>query len=144
MGKRKLLYQTQREILKDLFYGDMDEESVFKKHGIMRSTLNRWLEDEVFAEQFRQHIKGLVRKNELLVAKSAGSAAEQLVKLTKCEKSEVARKACVDIIAMARRLSEAGISEKEPKKTAERQAGQLPATKASRILAVLAEKEGRK
>ena len=88
MGKRKQLSQRQLEVLNDLFGSDLDEQKVLAKHGLRRSTYNRWLADEVFGERWRHQVNALGRQSELLMAKSSCIAAKRLVELLECARSE--------------------------------------------------------
>ena len=48
------LSRRQLIILDDLFNSDLDEQGVFDKHKVRRSTYERWLAEELFAERFNQ------------------------------------------------------------------------------------------
>lgn len=134
MGKRKHLGQRQLEVLKDLFGGDLDEQKVLAKHGVRRSTYNRWLADEVFGERWRHQVNALGRESELLLAKSSRTAAQRLVKLLKCKSGEIARKACLDIMRMPKELLSS-----EERGSEARESVTVPYPEASRVWAVLAE-----
>jgi len=134
MGKRKQLSQRQLDVLKDLFGSDLDEQKVLAKHGVRRSTYNRWLADEVFGERWRHHVNALGRQGELLMAKSSCTAAERLVELLECASGETARKACLDIMRMPKEL----LSSEEDGSEA-RESVTVPYPEASRVWAVLAE-----
>lgn len=147
MGKRKYLNQKQLAVLEDLFNSELDEQGVLDKHKVRRSTYDRWLADKLFSEYFRQHVNGLKRRSELLMAKYGCLAASKLVELTESEKPETARKACLDIIGTLRANSTASPEVSETsKEQVERFDGggaeRLSPDKASRLLAALAEEKG--
>ena len=100
MAKRKYLSQRQLTVLDDLLNSDLDEQVVLDKHKVRRSTYDRWLEDKLFAERFKQYVNGLKRRSELLLAKYSCLAAAKLVQLTESKNQETARKACLDIISL--------------------------------------------
>jgi hypothetical protein len=106
MGKRRYLTARQLTVLDDLFNSDLDEQGVLDKHKVRRSTYERWLADELFAERVKQYVNGLKRRGELLMAKYSCLAAAKLVELTTSEKAETARKACLDIISQPKIATE--------------------------------------
>jgi hypothetical protein len=98
MAKRRYLNQKQLTVLDDLFNSHLDEQEVLDKHKVRRSTYERWLADELFAEWLKRYVNGLRRRSELLMAKYSHLAAAKLVELTASDKAETARRACLDII----------------------------------------------
>lgn len=141
MAKRKYLSQRQLTVLDDLFNSDLDEQAVLDKHKIRRSTYDRWLEDKLFAERFKQYVNGLKRRSELLMAKYSCLAAAKLVQLTASKKEETARKACLDIISPPAFAAKKTQASTEPQSSPDKQAQQLPPGTASRLLAALAEEK---
>jgi hypothetical protein len=133
MGKRKHLCQRQLDVLRDLFESDLDEQKVLAKHGVRRSTYNRWLAEEVFGQRWRHQVNALGRESELLLAKSSRTAAQRLVKLLKCKSGETARKTCLDIMRTPKELlsSEEGGSEVRARVT-------VPYSESSKVWAALA------
>ena len=138
MAKRKYLSQKQLTLLDDLFRGDLDEHAVLDKHKVRRSTYDRWLADELFAERFKQYVNGLKRQSELLMAKYSCLAAAKLVELTASDKAETARKACLDIISAPESAFQKTKQPDKTKKDSDKQAEQLSDETASRLLAALA------
>ena len=141
MAGRKYLNQKQLAILEDLFNSELDEQAVLEKHGVRRSTYDRWLSEDVFVERFKQHLAGLERRSELLMAKYSYLAAAKLVELTASGKEETARRACLDIMAMPRKI----LAKTEPADNSKlgeavQVSGLSPAT-AGRLLAALAEEK---
>jgi hypothetical protein len=138
MARRKYLSRKQLTVLDDLFNSDLDEQGVLYKHKVRRSTYERWLADELFAERFKRYVNGLQRRSELLMAKYSCLAAAKLVELTTSDKAETARKACLDIIICQPKIAaEAEKVEKDSNKQAELLSG----TTASRLLAAMAEEK---
>ena len=144
MGRRKRLTQKQLTVLDDLFNSDLDEQVVLDKHKVRRSTYDRWLEDKLFAEQFKQYVNGLKRQGELLLAKYSCLAAAKLVQLTESKNQETARKACLDIMSVPKVVDKETQASTEPQSNPEKQAQQLPPQTASKLLAALAEEKGGK
>jgi len=143
MTRRKYLSQRQLAILDDLFNSDLDEQAVLDKHKVRRNTYDRWLEDKLFAERFKQYVNGLKRRSELLMAKYSCLAAAKLVELTASGKDEPARKACLDIISFPKIGPQKTEQSDKGKKDSDKQAEQLPEATASRLLAALAEEKSR-
>ena len=141
MTRRKQLSQKQLAILDDLFNSDFDEQAVLDKHKVRRSTYDRWLEDKLFSERFKQYVNGLQRRSELLMAKYSCLAAAKLVELTASGKDETARKACLDIISLPKIAAKKTEQSDEGKKDSDKQAERLSEVTASRLLAALAEEK---
>ena len=139
MGRRKYLTQKQLAVLDDLFNSELDEQVVLKKHGLRRGTYEKGLEDETFGAWFRRYVNVLTRRSELLLAKSSCDAAKKLVELTKKGKGETARRACMDIMTMPKRISEHLESAEAPASGEGKEIPRLSARTASKLLAVLAE-----
>ena len=144
MGRRKCLTQKQLTVLDDLFNSDLDEQVVLDKHKVRRSTYDRWLEDKLFAERFKQYVNGLKRRSELLLAKYSCLAAAKLVQLTESENQETARKACLDIMSVPKVVGKETKASTDPQSIVDKQAQQLLPQTASRLLAALAEEKGGK
>ncbi len=105
--KRKDLSEKKWAVLEDLFYSDLDENAVLKKHNVSRTTYERWLRQKLFSRQFQQYSASLARRTALAVAKAETEVAVRLVELTRCQKEESARKACQQVLAIANRFFEA-------------------------------------
>ena len=142
MAKRKYLSQRQLTVLGDLFNSDLDEQAVLDKHKIRRSTYDRWLEDKLFAERFKQYVNGLKRRSELLMAKYSCLAAAKLVELTASGKEETARKACLDIMSVPKVVGKETKASTDPQSVVDRRAEQISDATANRLLAALAEEKG--
>lgn len=141
MTRRKYLSQRQLAILDDLFNSDIDEQAVLDKHKVRRNTYDRWLEDKLFAERFKQYVNGLKRRSELLMAKYSCLAAAKLVELTASDNAETARKACLDIISQPKNAADRVEQSDQAKKDSSQQVEQLSDATASKLLAALAEEK---
>jgi len=104
--KRKDLSEKKWAVLQDLFYSELDEIAVLKKHNVSRTTYERWLRQKLFSRQFRQYSASLARRTALAVAKAETEVAVRLVEITRCQKEESARKACQQVLAIANRFFE--------------------------------------
>lgn len=139
MARRRYLSQKQLAVLDDLFTSDLDEQAILDKHKVRWSTYERWLADKLFVERFKRYVNGLKRRSELLMAKYSCLAAAKLVELTASDKAETARRACLDIISVPKIAANKDEQPDKTQKDGDRQAEQLPAETASKILAALAE-----
>jgi len=142
MAGRKYLSQKQLAVLDDLFGSELDEQAVLDKHKVHRSTYDRWLADEVFAERFKQYVNGLKRRSELLMAQYSQLAVTKLVELTASDKAETARKACLDIISVPKIANSRDKQTDKAPKESSQQVEQLSDATASKLLAALAEEKG--
>jgi hypothetical protein len=94
--------KKQSAVIEDLFAGELGEQAVLDKHGVSRELYHQWLADERFIRLLEERIASAYRESELILASYAPVAASKLAELTDCEKEETARRACLDIISMAR------------------------------------------
>jgi len=138
MAKRKQLSKRQLAVIKDMFSGELDEQSVLDKHKVSRNVYNKWLADECFAEQFSERIASAHRQSAALIAKYAPLAAAKLVQLTESENQETARKACLDIISRPALAAKRTEQSSETQAANTQQAQQLPPQTVSKLLAALA------
>ena len=137
MVKAKRLSRKQLALTEDLYSGKLNEQQLLDKHKLGRRLYRKWLADSQINEELGRRIAGAYRQSTFVLARNACEVAETLVKLTKCEKEETARKACLDIITMNRSTALAA-----PKVTSDHKAeesAQISPQAASRILAILAE-----
>jgi hypothetical protein len=105
--RRKDLTEKKWAVLQDLFYSELDEIAVLKKHDVNRTTYERWLRQKLFSRQFRQYSASLARRTALAVAKAETEVAVRLVEITRSQKEESARKACQQVLSIANRFFEA-------------------------------------
>jgi hypothetical protein len=109
MKKKKKLSKRQLDVLADLFDGQLTEREVLDKYKVGRNLFSRWISDETFVEQFDMRIAAAYRCSAAAIANRAKLAVDKLIELTKSQKTETARRACLDIIEMSRR--QAGLDE---------------------------------
>ncbi len=142
MSKQNRLSQRQLDVIEDLFAAELDEQAVLEKHRVNPRLYEKWQADDAFIEQFQRRIAAAYRRSAALLARSAPKAAAKLVQLTQCEKEEIARKACLDIISMHAEWAGGDGQPTEDNRRASPDPVQgfaLPDQTASKILALLAE-----
>ncbi|MGD0597691.1 MAG: hypothetical protein ABSA64_09270 [Sedimentisphaerales bacterium] len=137
MSNNNKITKKQRDVIDDLFAGELEEQQVFEKHRINKRLYDKWLTEENFAGEFDRRIKSAHRHGELIIARFANVAAAKLVQLTESENQETSRKACLDVINYLRQKAEP-VPDDQPE--AEK-LPDLPPELASRLLAVLAANE---
>ncbi len=141
MSESKRLTKRQAAVIEDLFAGDLEERAILEKHQVKPQEYERWLANERFAGQLERRIAAALRRGRMILARNASNAATRLTELTRCDKGETARKACLDILG----LQDAGLS--SPESTGSARSPALPAPcrlspeVASRLLAALAQDE---
>ncbi len=136
MSQRKRLTRRQLAAIEDLFAGEMTEREVLEKHNISAPLYDRWLNDEAFRECFERRVARAYREARLVLARHAPKAAKTLIDLTKCQKEETARRACLDIVAPP---TAPGVSGTPHKDTGPDPIAELPPETATRLLAALAD-----
>lgn len=139
MAKAKRLSKKQLALTEDLYSGKLNEQQLLDKHKLGRWLYRKWLADRQFNKELDQRIVEAHRQSTFVLARNACEVAETLVKLTKCEKEETARKACLDIITMNRSTVLAGYNTTSDDKVKE--PAPISPQAASRILAILAEEK---
>jgi hypothetical protein len=107
--KKKKLSKRQLDVLADLFDGQLTERQILDKYKVGRNLFSRWLSDEAFAGQFDMHIAAAYRCSAAVIANRAKFAVDKLIELTASQKTETARRACLDVIALSRK--QAGLDE---------------------------------
>lgn len=105
MTNAKALSARQFALIEDLFEGKQ-EQIILEKHNLSRKLYNKWLADKAFNDQLDWRVAWEYRRSEFMLARKAREAVSNLIKLTDCQTTETARKACLDIITMrANRLT---------------------------------------
>ena len=100
-NKKKQLNKRQLAVVDDLFAGKMTESEILEKHNLSISMLRKWLASDNFNDELTRRTEAARRQSEMIIARFAPAAAAELVALTECEKEDVRRKACLDIITAA-------------------------------------------
>jgi hypothetical protein len=103
------LTSKQLAVIDEMFAGETDIDAVLTRHNVSRRQHNKWLADENFKAEFTRRIEWLNLQSQAMIARYASLAAAKLVALTDCEKEDVRRKACLDIISLPK-LSEKNAS----------------------------------
>ncbi len=140
MYKSPQFIKKQLAVIEDLFTSELDEAEILRKHGVKPALYRKWLADEQFKEFCERRLAQAYHSSRVLLARNAYAAAERLIELTKCDQSETARKACLDIIAAQNPSTLNRVSPPNPQTTTETVSlASLSPEIAGRILAVLAE-----
>jgi hypothetical protein len=134
MPDLKPLTKKQRDIIDDLFAGELEEQQIFEKHRINKRVYDKWLAEDNFADEFDRRVKSAHRRGELIIARFVNVAAAKLVQLTESENQETSRKACLDVINYLRQKAE---PDPEGQPEADK-LPDLPPELASRLLSALA------
>jgi len=100
-NKKKRVSKRQLAVIDDLFAGKMTESEILEKHNLSISVFRKWLASDNFIAELAQRTEAARRQSEMIIARFAPAAAAELVALTECEKEDVRRKACLDIITAA-------------------------------------------
>jgi len=140
MQRSKPLTKRQLTVIEEMFAGNLDEPEVLKKHRVTPALYNRWLTDERFTQAFEQRMARAYRAGHIFLARHSTEAANKLAKLAACEKEEIARRACLDIINM-HQCPVPRVPTNAAPNTGESPEATLPPETVSRILAALAEPE---
>ena len=131
----------QLVVLDDLFNSELDEQGVLDKHKVRRNTYERWLTDELFAERYNRYVNHIRRRSELLMAKYSCLAAAKLVELVASDKSETARRACLDIINQTRGAGSTHSADSPQAAESKQSNVAFSPETASKLLAVMAEEK---
>jgi len=133
-AKDKRTVERQLAVIADFFAGDLSQAAILTKHRVSTATYRAWQFDTGFTEEVERRIASAHRESAAIIAWVAATAALRLIKLTKSPKEDIARKACLDIIAMGRRTIAAP---RPPQETGDQQPPPFPGTwplKCSRCL----------
>ena len=144
MERKRCLSQKQLDVLDDLFNSELDEQGVLDKHRVRRSTYEKWVTDELFAERFERYADSARRRGELLLARYSYLAAAKLVELTAKGRGETVRRACLNIICQSKVSAEREKARKGGASVEAEGGGEeeeLSPETASRLLAALAEEK---
>ena len=135
--------KRQLAVIDDLFDGKMDEQEILEKHNLSISVFRKWLSSDNFIAELGRRTEAARRQSEMIIARFAPAAAAELVALTECEKEDVRRKACLDIITAAGSNPASAIAAESGPAVGNIEKTTAPAwlspQLASRLLAVMAE-----
>lgn len=119
-----------------------DEAKVLERYEIEPETFDKLLNSPKFILQVSNRIGLSIIRSKLLIAQYAQVATAKLIHLTDCEKEETARKACLDVITLATKQSDATIQKEEVSEIVNSANQPITDEQASKMLAVLAGDNG--
>ena len=139
--KTKKLSKRQINVLDGLFTGELTLNEILKSCRVSQITYYEWLSDPFFMAAFDKRIdSGRAVLTSTLSAYSQ-AALLALVNLTRSEKTETARKACLDIVKLVQDEKDEQTSKDDisPVPTLSHQGRTLTPSESSAILQALAE-----
>ena len=99
MSKKKFqITCKQRKVLDKIFTDDLSLEEIFEEFNISPERYIEWFTQDTFVDEFTRRLNLGWIKSKIILAKYAISAVAKLVELTQ-GKTEIARKACNDILS---------------------------------------------
>lgn len=98
--KTQKLSKRQINVLDCLFTGELTLNEILKKCRVSQITYYEWLSDPFFMSAFDTRIDSAKAILTSTLAAYSQSALLSLVNLTRSEKTETARKACLDIVKL--------------------------------------------
>ncbi len=102
------LTEEQLAVIEDLVDGELDETAVLKAHGVSKDDYRKWLKQQAFIAELQFLMDSARRLGMFRIARDAPEVAKRLLALTKCDKPDVARRACLDILTMPQTLADGG------------------------------------
>lgn len=148
--KTQKLSKRQINVLDCLFTGELTLNEILKKCRVSQITYYEWLSDPFFMSAFDTRIDSAKAILTSTLAAYSQSALLSLVNLTRSEKTETARKACLDIVKLVQEekdeqtLAAGGRASKEdmlPVPSLSHQGRPLTPSESSTILNALANQE---
>lgn len=98
--KTKKISPRQMRVLDGMFAGDLELNEILKKCRVSQITYYNWLGDSIFISAFDKRIESARAVLISTLAAYSQAALLNLVNLTRSEKTETARKACLDIVKL--------------------------------------------
>ena len=98
--KTQKLSKRQINVLNGLFSGDLTLNDILKSCRVSQITYYDWLSDSLFMSAFDSRIDSARVILTATLAAYSQAALLSLVNLTRSEKTETARKACLDIVKL--------------------------------------------
>ena len=98
--KTQKLSKRQINVLNGLFSGDLTLNDILKSCRVSQITYYDWLSDPFFMAAFDKRIDSARAVLTSTLAAYSQAALLSLVNLTRSEKTETARKACLDIVKL--------------------------------------------
>ncbi len=139
--KTKKLSKRQMRVLDGMFTGDLELNEILKKCRVSQITYYEWLNDPFFMSAFDKRIDSARVVLTSTLAAYSQSALLSLVNLTRSEKTETARKACLDIVKLVQEEKDEQTSRDDISAipTLSHQSRTLTQSESSTILRALAE-----
>ena len=98
--KTKKLSKRQTNVLDGLFTGELTLNEILKSCRVSQITYYEWLSDPFFMSAFDKRIDSAKAVLTSTLSAYSQAALLALVNLTRSEKTETARKACLDIVKL--------------------------------------------
>jgi len=98
--KTQKLSKRQIRVLDGMFEGDLTLNDILKNCRVSQITYYDWLDDSLFMDAFDKRIDSARAVLTSTLAAYSQAALFNLVNLTRSEKTETARKACLDIVKL--------------------------------------------
>ncbi len=138
------LSSKQKAFIEALAAGATDVSAALEKHGVSRQLYRQWLARPAFADELAFRRDCAQQQSRMILARFAPAAAARLVALTDSEKEETARRACLDILALAGKLELPGRGDEDDVSESDRQQvgtdlPEITPATAAKMLALLAE-----
>lgn len=129
------LGKARRAVIDDLMNG-MNKYDILQKHKVSPSRYRRWLSNPVYKKAIVDRVDSLQRQHKFIAVHALPLAVRRLGELIACQKHEIARKACLDIIALQNTSGD-----EEASRNADQDFNQpkISDEKAARMLEILAE-----
>ncbi len=139
--KTKKISSRQINVLDGLFTGELTLNEVLKKCRVSQITYYDWLSDSMFMSAFDKRIDSARAVMLSTLAAYSQTALLSLVNLTRSEKTETARKACLDIVKLVQDEKDEQTSKDDISAipTLSHQGRTLTPSESSTILSALAE-----
>lgn len=109
------LTKAQKCVLTLIFEDKKTEEEALEEAKVARPIYDGWFRQALWLKEYEHRIMACKRTSDLIITTFKEVAATKLVTLTNCEKEDVARKACLDIIEREIKVDEITEIEKEVK-----------------------------
>jgi len=109
-----MLTKRQKQVAQAVFEGQLSIEEVLEKYGLRAKVLRRWLDKEEFQGLIKQLEQIRRKQTELALSRYGPLAAVRLAELVGDEKSDVARRAAVDLLDRCLKKSKAEEAKRNP------------------------------
>ncbi len=141
---KKTVSETEALVAVDKILKGDSEEQTLERHEIEPEDFDKLLNNPKFVLQVSNRIGLSIIRTKLLIAQFSQTATAKLIQLMDSDKEETARKACLDVITLATKQSDATIQKEKAAQIIEEAntPAELTGDQASRMLAVLSENDG--